>query len=116
MRSRYSAFVLGDTAYLLQSWHPETRPATLTLDADVRWRRLEILDAPAAHETQGEVRFAATQQQGDQWHQLVELSRFTRAGTQWLYRDGDCELRRLTPGRNAPCPCGSERKFKYCCG
>ncbi|WP_035203909.1 YchJ family protein [Isoalcanivorax pacificus] len=118
MRSRYSAFVLGDNAYLLQSWHPDTRPETLTLDAGVRWRRLEILGAPAAGAaaTEGTVRFVATQQQGNQWHQLTELSRFTRIGQHWLYRDGDAGMRRLDPGRNSPCPCGRGRKFKHCCG
>lgn len=32
MRSRYSAFTLGDVQYLRDTWHPDTRPATLTLD------------------------------------------------------------------------------------
>lgn len=26
MRSRYSAYVLGDEPYLLATWHPDTRP------------------------------------------------------------------------------------------
>ena len=115
MRSRYSAFALGDTRYLLQSWHPDTRPDTLTLDASTAWRRLDIISA-STDGTHGEVRFVATQQHGNQWHQLAELSRFTRVGQHWLYYDGDCELRRLDPGRNMPCPCGSGRKFKHCCG
>ena len=29
MRSRYSAFAVGDAAYLLATWHPSTRPAAL---------------------------------------------------------------------------------------
>src|SRR3954451_2604667 len=43
MRSRYSAFARGDAAYLLATWHPATRPRTLTLDPSVRWTGLEIL-------------------------------------------------------------------------
>lgn len=45
MRSRYSAFAVGDAAYLLATWHPATRPAAvdLVLDADVEWRGLEIV-------------------------------------------------------------------------
>ncbi|MCA1656010.1 MAG: hypothetical protein LC635_06195, partial [Pseudonocardiaceae bacterium] len=43
MRSRYSAFATNDADYLLRSWHPDTRPATLTLDPGQRWVRLEIL-------------------------------------------------------------------------
>ena len=26
------------------------------------------------------------------------------------------EVRRVKVGRNEPCPCGSRRKFKKCCG
>ena len=46
MRARYSAFALGDSAYLLASWHPDVRPASLELDSELRWYRLgnEISD------------------------------------------------------------------------
>ena len=43
MRSRYSAFVLGDAAYLLATWHPSTRPRSLELDDAVRWTGLDVL-------------------------------------------------------------------------
>lgn len=43
MRSRFSAFAVGDPAYVLATWHPSTRPASLKLDADLEWQRLEIL-------------------------------------------------------------------------
>lgn len=44
MRSRFSAFAVGDAAYLLATWHPSTRPASLELDADVQVvHRLSIL-------------------------------------------------------------------------
>jgi uncharacterized protein YchJ len=39
MRSRYSAFAVGDTAYLLRTWHPSARPPTLSLDPDLVWTR-----------------------------------------------------------------------------
>src|SRR5688572_5771300 len=42
MRSRYSAFVVGDVAYLRETWHPHTRPASLELDPDRRWTGLEV--------------------------------------------------------------------------
>ena len=47
MRSRFSAFALGRASYLLASWHPLTRPARLDLDADVTWRRLQVVDVVA---------------------------------------------------------------------
>ena len=45
MRSRFTAFATGNAAYLLASWHPSTRPATLELEDDIRWYRLDILGA-----------------------------------------------------------------------
>ena len=44
MRSRYSAFTVGDGSYLLLSWHPTTRPRELSLDPAQHWDRLEIVD------------------------------------------------------------------------
>ena len=48
MRSRFTAFATGNAAYLLASWHPSTRPATLELEDDIRWYRLDILGASVA--------------------------------------------------------------------
>jgi SEC-C motif-containing protein len=87
MRSRYSAFVKGDVAYLLRTWHPRTRPARLELDAGMRWTGLEILatgDGTAFH-TVGTVEFRASYRGGS----LHEQSRFERADGAWVYVDGD---------------------------
>ncbi|MCH8542507.1 MAG: SEC-C domain-containing protein [Alcanivorax sp.] len=119
MRSRYSAFALGNTDYLLTSWHPDTRPASLAPEVDLRWYGLDIL---SSHEdgAAGEVHFRATcrdtSQDKVEWQILEERSRFARIGEHWRYLDGQHSLRRLNPGRNDPCPCGSGRKFKKCCG
>lgn len=87
MRSRYSAFVVGDGAYLTRTWHPRTRPARLDLDPGVRWTGLEILatrDGSAFHRT-GEVEFRASFQGGS----LHEVSRFERVEGAWVYVDGE---------------------------
>jgi uncharacterized protein YchJ len=42
MRSRYSASAVRDAGYLLATWHPATRPASVDLDRAVEWRRLRI--------------------------------------------------------------------------
>ena len=47
MRSRFSAFAVGDAGYLLETWHPSTRPASLELDEGIRWFRLDIVDRVA---------------------------------------------------------------------
>jgi SEC-C motif domain protein len=47
MRSRYSAFAVGQADYLRATWHPTTRPATLTLEPGMRWLGLKILSTEA---------------------------------------------------------------------
>ena len=61
MRSRYSAFALGLPDYLIDTWHPATRPADLTWDADTHWQALEILATTdgRAWQEEGTVTFAA---------------------------------------------------------
>ncbi|MFF0891039.1 YchJ family protein [Streptomyces sp. NPDC003456] len=87
MRSRYSAFVHGDAAYLLRTWHPRTRPGTLELDPGTRWTGLEILgtDGGSAFHTAGTVEFRASYRGGS----LHERSRFERVDGAWVYVDGD---------------------------
>ncbi|WP_373300645.1 YchJ family protein [Streptomyces chromofuscus] len=87
MRSRYTAFVRRDEAYLLRTWHPRTRPARLDLDPGMRWTGLEILgttDGSAFHST-GTVTFRASFVGGA----LHERSRFERVDGAWVYVDGE---------------------------
>ena len=46
MRSRYVAYAMGAEDYLLRTWHPSTRPASLGLSVAgaVQWLGLKILD------------------------------------------------------------------------
>lgn len=115
MRSRYSAFALDLRDYLLSSWHASTRPASLAADDTTHWVRLEILGSQAAGD-QGRVHFRATFREGRRWAVLEEESRFLREAGRWYYQEGETSWQRLKPGRNDPCPCGSGRKFKACCG
>ncbi|MFE9443496.1 YchJ family protein [Streptomyces sp. NPDC006602] len=87
MRSRYSAFVKRDEAYLLRTWHPRTRPARVEFDPGMRWTGLEILgtsDGSAFHTT-GTVTFRASFRGGT----LHERSRFERVDGAWVYVDGE---------------------------
>lgn len=61
MRSRYTAFALQRPGYLLETWHPSTRPDSLELDDDVQWRHLLIIDSVAggAADRDGVVEFRA---------------------------------------------------------
>ena len=91
MRSRFSAFALGDTAYLLRSWSSATRPADLELDAGTVWRRLQIVDAVGggAADAEGVVEFRASYRDDEGSGLLHERSRFAREDGRWVYRDGD---------------------------
>ncbi|MFF2653493.1 YchJ family protein [Streptomyces sp. NPDC058045] len=91
MRSRYSAFAVGDEAYLLRTWHPRTRPARLGLDPRLRWTGLEIVavaGGSAFHPT-GTVAFRAHHTDGGTAEVLAEHSRFERVDGAWVYVDGD---------------------------
>jgi SEC-C motif-containing protein len=90
MRSRFSAFALGLADYLLASWHPSTRPAALELDADVVWRRLQIVDTVAGgpDDADGVVEFRASYRDASGAGLLHECSRFARVDGRWAYLDG----------------------------
>lgn len=91
MRSRYTAFALGDEPYLLSSWHPSTRPGRLDLDPDTQWRRLRIVDRVAGgpFDREGVVEFEASWRQGTERGTLHERSRFVREDRRWQYVDGE---------------------------
>lgn len=117
MCSRYSGFVLKLAGYLLSTWHPSTRPAHLTLNDDAtEWLQLRIIDREegGSADTRGMVEFVADFRGG----QLHERSRFAREEGRWCYVDGEIlpPLPAPKAGRNDPCPCGSGKKYKKCCG
>ncbi len=117
MRSRFSAFVLGLEAYLLDSWAAQTRPAEIGLARQPQWKRLEVLSRQEdAQGDRAQVRFRAIGLDGGQWLVLEETSEFVRQPPHWRYLQGDSHYQRLSPGRNDPCPCGGGRKLKKCCG
>lgn len=89
MRSRYTAFALGDAGYLLRSWHSRTRPARLDLDPGQRWVRLEILGSTEGgpFHAEGTVAFRAHFVDRGREGVLEEHSRFTREGGSWVYLD-----------------------------
>ncbi len=90
MRARYSAYVLHDGEFLLRSWHPDTRPATIGFDAEHIWRglRIEATTGGGGLERTGTVEFRARFQHFGRNLELHELSRFERVGGSWLYVDG----------------------------
>ena len=90
MRSRFTAFAVGDAAHLLRTWHPSTRPDSLDLDDTLRWQRLDIIDLERGGPTddQGIVEFEAFYRDAEGRGSLRERSAFVREAGLWLYVDG----------------------------
>lgn len=91
MRSRYSAYVLQLSDYLLASWHASTRPATLDLSEDdgTKWLGLEIRRYQLQDEHHAIVEFVARYRIAGRGYRLHETSRFVREDARWFYVDGD---------------------------
>ncbi len=90
MRSRYSAFAVGDESYLLQTWHPDTRPSRVRLDEKQRWLGLSIraTEAGGPGDPGGTVEFVARFKVDGKGHRLHEISRFEKIDGRWYYLDG----------------------------
>ena len=88
MRSRYAAFVVRDSGYLLRTCHPESRPPAIDFDPAMRWERLEILATTegSAFHTTGTVTFRAHYTDDGRPDSLHEQSRFVRDKGAWVYQ------------------------------
>ncbi|WP_301546824.1 YchJ family protein [Gordonia sp. X0973] len=92
MRSRFAAFRDGDAQWLLDTWHPSTRPEALDLADNPRWRGLQIVDTEAggADDETGIVEFRATYLDADgELGVLHERSTFVKEDGRWFYVDGE---------------------------
>jgi len=123
MRSRYVAYVQMDANYLMETWHPSTRPEKPDFFGDnVIWKGLEILSTQNGleNDTEGVVEFRAKCRVKDQAAGLDESSSFIKENGAWFYVDGSSiqpiRSKKDEVSRNAPCPCGSGKKYKHCCG
>ena len=92
MRSRYSAFALCNEQYLLATWHPDTRPASIRFNKAQKWLGLRIVDARVTGDASAEVEFIARSRASNAAAvRLHERSRFVREGGRWFYVDGDLQ-------------------------
>jgi SEC-C motif-containing protein len=129
MRSRYTAYSLKNADYILASHDPEKR-ADADLDATrdwaerTTWLELKIVNTTKGgpDDSDGEVEFIArfADERGRE-HVHHERSQFVRRDDRWYFHDGQAVAAppvRAAPkvGRNDPCPCGSGKKHKKCCG
>ena len=129
MASRYIAYTTGEIDYLLDTNAPETRH-TIDRKATEEWARasewlgLEIVktEAGGPDDQTGKVEFIARYKLDGAEQAHHELSDLKKIQGRWYFIDGklvkEPPVRRTTPkvGRNDPCPCGSGKKYKKCCG
>lgn len=89
MRSRYSAYAVGDLEYLRASWHADTCPVDLAVDPSVRWLGLQVKRHRREGEDAAVVEFVARYRVGGgSAVRLHEVSRFVRVEGRWVYLDG----------------------------
>ena len=93
MRSRYSAYVMGNENYLRETWHHSTRPVALDLDKDsaTKWIGLKIIKTRQGQVTdrEGIVEFVARYKINGKAHKLQETSYFIKEDDQWFYVSGE---------------------------
>jgi SEC-C motif-containing protein len=86
MRSRYSAFALGEVDYLLSTWWPKTRPAELELYPDQRWLGLDIVHTTGGLlDDRATVEFIARYSNEGVRGEQHEVSSFVRDRGRWFY-------------------------------
>jgi SEC-C motif-containing protein len=90
MRSRYTAFALGDADYLVRTWHLRTRPEDVALDDGTVWEGLVVEEAVEDGDA-ATVTFRASWRRDAERGVLAERSRFVRRGGRWVYVDGDVD-------------------------
>lgn len=137
MRSRFSAWAKSEWDYLEATRYPgDGEPATnrnpVLRQEGIVWTRLEIFDLQdgGAFDEEGEVSFVAYYKENGEEKTLCENSKFIKENGRWYYSERKSKTISVVPelpsrpfvrdqpkvGRNDPCPCGSKRKYKKCCG
>ena len=129
LRARYTAFTLGEVDYILSTHHSRTlqevkRQEIEEWSKNSNWLGLKIVQSEAGKETdtQGTILFCAQYHSEDKNHDHWEQSYFEKENGEWRFLDAKGvqagPVRREGPkvGRNDPCHCGSEQKYKKCHG
>lgn len=90
MRSRYTAYVVQDEQYLIDTWHSKTRPSRKqVVDGKTKWHRLKIKETlkGGISDNAGEVVFEAIYKINGKAHKHIERSTFEKEEGEWRYLD-----------------------------
>jgi SEC-C motif-containing protein len=129
MRSRYTAFATQKIDYIVATTHPKSsndldEQEIANWSKKSEWLGFEVINTEngEADDTGGIVEFIARYNLDGKEQEHHEVSLFQKEKNKWYFVNGDPvtvdTYVRETPkvGRNEPCPCGSGKKFKKCCG
>lgn len=127
MRSRYTAFTLGNLDYIEGTCTEEALGTLNRADLErslpeTKWLEMKVRETSggSVEDVEGTVTFSFRYTYGGREHSQTELGRFVRQA-RWLYDGSEINpkgrpVRVASIGRNDPCPCGSGKKYKKCCG
>lgn len=129
MRARYSAYVKHEINFIAASCVRGDEDNEIDLDETRRWSeesewlglKIHGTQNGGPSDTEGVVEFSATYARNGLRDEHREIAAFKKVDGAWMYAEGKLAattIVRSSPkvGRNDPCPCGSGKKYKHCCG
>ena len=128
MRSRYSAYVEHAIDYIVDTCTQDEKDKidikqTRAWSEKSKWLGLKILSVEKGgpNDSEGSVEFQALYETDGLKDTHHEKAKFKKKDGRWFYDEGNVILKTVVRsfpkvGRNDPCPCGSGKKFKHCCG
>lgn len=115
MRSRYSAFALANTDYLLDTSSEQLKNSLSQEELKQTCQSFQFISLQVVSAQGDKVEFVANLLHGNELHPLHEISTFVQQQQQWKYDTGVIQPSSIIKlGRNDKCPCGSNKKFKQC--
>lgn len=129
MRARYSAYEKHEIDFIIDTCEAVgdktdiDRDATKAWSEESTWYGLKIIrtEKGGAEDTEGLVEFQATYSRKGLRDVHHETGYFKKIEGKWMYSTGSLKTTTVVRegrkvGRNEPCPCGSGKKYKACCG
>lgn len=127
MRARYHAYETCDMEFIKESHDPDNTDGIDWAECEKwaresQWLGLEIISTTKGGEDDkdGIVEFKATYIENGKTIVHHERSYFVKKNGVWFYQKWlpitSTRINENKVGRNDPCPCGSGKKYKKCCG
>ena len=127
MRARYHAYETCDMGFIKESQDPDNTEGIDWAECEKwaresQWLGLEIISTTKGGEDDkdGIVEFKATYIENGKTIVHHERSYFVKRNGVWFYQKWlpitSTRINENRVGRNDPCPCGSGKKYKKCCG